>query len=781
MDVDTDEGTLVAAFERQARSWPQKVAIIDESGEWTFAELSQRVERIAARLIRTGVAPSTYVGLFVSPSADLVAALLAVLKVGAAYVPIDMSTPTERFRFVVEDAGVRFVITDDDKIAGCRSLPLQELLRPENEVQRVFPRVAGNTDAYVIYTSGSTGKPKGVVCTHHNVMRLLASTEEEFGFSQADRWSLFHSIAFDFSVWEVFGSLLYGGTLVVVEPDVARDTLRFARLLKDRGITVLNQTPSAFYNLLMTVESHGIDCFSQLRYVVLGGERVQCAKLARWFELKGDCAARMVNMYGITETTVHVTYREITAADVRAHPESSPIGRPIRDLAVYLLDGDLQPVAEGDAGEICVAGPGVAKGYLGRPELTAQRFASNPFDDGSRPKLYRSGDLGRRQGGEIFYLGRADRQVKVRGYRIELGDIESALVVEKGVAGSHVMALETGTSDARLVAHVIPDEKILPGAYAEAAFLQRRPGGLLAMKNGLEVAYLNRDETVFMYNEIFAHRLYERLGVTFRDGACVVDIGANIGMFSLLALTRCRNPQLIAVEPIPACAAVLDLNLKRYGADASVYVIGLSDHVGTENFRRFHQAQEKLAYTDVVCPLNTLSNLIDLEGLQHIDILKIDVEKSETEVLNGIREVHWPRIRQLVVGIHDVDGRLDRTRQLLEGRGYSCTIHRDALLRGTPPCNLYARRAERSDLVATGLKSTPAPAVVSERDALVRQLRTALTRKLPAYMIPAEIHLLPELPLTVNGKVDERKLTETHSNLPSRASREAVDSDACLP
>lgn len=739
MDVATDEGTLVSAFERQARTRPRKVAIVDGAGEWTFAQLSQRVECIATRLIVAGVTPSTYVGLFVSPSLDLVAALLAILKVGAAYVPIDMSTPAERLRFIVEDAGVGFVITDDAPIAGCRSLPLRQLTRPQSEVQGIFPRVAANTNAYVIYTSGSTGKPKGVICTHHNVMRLLAATEAEFGFSEQDRWTLFHSIAFDFSVWEVFGSLLHGGTLVVVEPDVARDSPRFARLLQDQRITVLNQTPSAFYNLLATVESQGVDCFSQLRYVILGGERVQCAKLARWFDLSDDCPAKIVNMYGITETTVHVTYREITAADVRMQPDSSPVGRPIRDLTVYLLDSNLQPVAEGDSGEICVAGPGVAKGYLGRPELTAQRFVPNPFDDGGRPTLYRSGDLGRRQGGEIFYLGRADRQVKVRGYRIELGDIESALAVEEGVAGSHVMALETGTSDARLVAHVIPDEQVLPGAYAEAAFLQRKPGGLLAVKNGLEVAYLNRHETLSLYNRAFTDRLYERLGTTFRDGACVVDVSANIGMFSLLALARCGNPRLIAVEPIPERAALLDLNLLRYGADASVYVIGLADH--------------------------TVSDLIDLEDLQQIDILRIDLEKSGTDLLNGIREEHWSRISQLVVEIHDKNGHLDQTRQLLEIRGYSCTIDRDIPWQGGLLCNVYARRADHCDPVTSGSRNLPIPTVVSERDALVRRLRTALTRKLPAYMIPAEIHLLPELPLTVNGKVDERKLTETHSNL----------------
>lgn len=669
----------------------------------------------------------------------------------------------------------------------------------------------------MIYTSGSTGKPKGVICTHRNVMRLLSSTEEEFCFSEMDRWTLFHSIAFDFSVWEVFGALLYGGTLVIVGADIARDTLRFARLLKDQRITVLNQTPSAFYNLLMAVDSHGIDCFSELRYVILGGERVQCAKLARWFTLKGEHPAKLVNMYGITETTVHVTYREITAEDVRTHPESSPIGRPIRDLSVYLLDDNMRPVADGDIGEICVAGPGVAKGYLGRPELTARRFISNPFDNGTTGKVYRSGDLGRQQSGELFYIGRADRQVKIRGYRIEVGEIESALLAGKGVAGAHVLALEAGTTDARLVAHVVPDERIWAGACAEAAVLRRKPNGLFPLKNGLEVAYLNKQDTLFMYKEIFEDHLYETLGVNFPDGARVIDVGANIGMFCLHVMTRCRNPRLVAVEPDPACAAVLDVNLKRYGANASVHTIGLSDHVGTARLRHIDQATamsgqypgrdkdiaktsyrshmhgkssgaerlddagvdqgaEKLESSDLVCQLDTLSNLIDREGLQLIDVLRIDVDKSEANVLYGVRDDHWPLIGQLIVQAHNIDRHLDRMKDLLETHGYSCIVDRDTLPKGTPRCNLYAWRGESPHRSSTGAESTPTPgALTSQRDALLQHLRTSLAKRLPAYMIPAEIHLVPEFPLTINGKVDEQKLLELEPRRLGHASREAFD------
>ena len=756
MNADAYEGTLVAALERRARAHPERIAIVDGATKWTFDELSKRVDQVAVRLLAKGVEPSAHVGLHLRPSANMIASLLAILKVGAAYVPIDRNTPTERFRFIVEDAGVRFVITDDDGADVPEPLRLEDLIQTGSDNEKAlppaYPRIGEYADAYVIYTSGSTGKPKGVVCTHHNVRRLLASTESEFAFSERDCWTLFHSIAFDFSVWEVFGALLYGGTLLVVRPDVTRDTLCFARLLRDQRVTVLNQTPSAFYNLVTAANAHDIDCFSRLRYVILGGERVQCAKLARWFELKTGRLPKLINMYGITETTVHVTYRELAPEDVRAYPDSSPIGRPIKDLSVYLLDSNLKPVADGEVGEICVAGPGLAKGYLARPELTAQRFVSSQFQDGrSELRLYRSGDLGRRQFGELFYIGRLDRQVKIRGYRMELSEIEGAFLAENGVAASHVMSRDAGTPDARLVAHVIPDEKVWPGAYAEAVFLHRRPGSLLKLNNGMEMAYINRDETVSMYQKLFEDHLYETLGIDFVDGACVVDVGAHIGMFCLLAMTRCRNSQLTAVEPIPACVEALGLNLKRYGANASVHAIGLSDHTGAD----------------------TLSNLIEREDLQRIDVLKIGVEKSEADVLNGIREEHWPLIRQIVVEVHDVNGRLKQIEDLLRAHGFSHTLSREALLQGTSRCSLYAWRGDRPGRPAASAES--APPLTSQRETLIQQLRASLVDRLPSYMIPGEIHLLSELPLTINGKVDERKLSELGPSRRGHAARDAVD------
>ncbi len=279
----------------------------------------------------------------------------------------------------------------------------------------------------MIYTSGSTGTPKGVVVTHANVDRLFTATDPWFGFNSDDVWTLFHSYAFDFSVWELWGALRYGGRLVVLSFLESRDPEGFYRLLARERVTVLNQTPSAFRQLARAEEAvlGGAPPDLALRFVIFGGEALEPASLAPWIARHGDRQPRLINMYGITETTVHVTWRPLEEADLAA---GSRIGRPIPDLAVHLLDAFQRPVPLGVPGEIHVGGAGLAQGYLDRPALTAERFVPDPFSGAPGARLYRSGDLARRRpDGDLEYLGRVDQQVKLRGYRIELGEIESAL------------------------------------------------------------------------------------------------------------------------------------------------------------------------------------------------------------------------------------------------------------------------------------------------------------------------------------------------------------------
>jgi amino acid adenylation domain-containing protein len=458
-------------FEEQARRTPDAVAVRHEDESLSYRELGERANRLAHRLRALGVAPDALVALCLERSLDLVVAVLATLKAGGAYVPLDPEYPAERLEFVLRDCDAAVLVTQARLLErfGERPAPAvvcvdrdRELLERESPED---PPAAARPEslAYVIYTSGSTGQPKGVLVEHRNVARLFTATDAWFSPGPEDTWTLLHSYAFDFSVWEIWGALLHGGTVVVVPPWTARSPDALAQLLVDEGTTVLNVTPSLFMAAMDELLA-AKDRLS-LRLVIFGGEALHTRLLAPWFEQLPDRQPQLVNMYGITETTVHVTYRPLSAAD--AQRDGSPIGMPIPDLDLYVLDAKLKPVPDGVAGELFVGGAGVARGYLNRPELTEQRFIPSPFGAG---RLYRTGDRARRTpAGELLFEGRLDDQVKIRGFRIELGEVHAALAGDAAVAECAVIADSEGPGDARLAAYVVPavngtDRESLPGA-----------------------------------------------------------------------------------------------------------------------------------------------------------------------------------------------------------------------------------------------------------------------------------------------------------------------------
>ena len=447
-------------IERQAAERPRATAVVYGERALDYGELNLRANRLAHRLIELGVGPDVLVGLAAERSLEMIVGLLAILKAGGAYVPLDPRYPSDRLGYMIEDSGIRLLLTQR---AARERLPLGEglpclLLDAEHEwagYPESDPQSAVGVDnlAYVIYTSGSTGKPKGTLLPHGNVLRLFDATRHWFGFSADDAWSLFHSYAFDFSVWEIFGALLHGGRLVIVPHETSRSPEDFLRLLCRERVTVLNQTPSAFKQLMQ------VACAGQevpplaLRHVVFGGEALEVQALRPWFERFGDRAPRLVNMYGITETTVHVTYRPLSLADLDGGA-ASPIGEPIPDLSWYLLDAGLNPVPRGCIGELYVGGAGLARGYLNRPELSCTRFVADPFST-TGGRLYRTGDLARyRCDGVVEYVGRIDHQVKIRGFRIELGEIEARLLAQPGVAEAVVLPHE-GPGATQLVGYVV--------------------------------------------------------------------------------------------------------------------------------------------------------------------------------------------------------------------------------------------------------------------------------------------------------------------------------------
>ncbi len=489
--------SLPTLFAGQVERTPERIALTHEGVSWTYRQLDERAGRIARALLGKGVRVGDRVALCLERSPDLAAVILGVLKTGAAFVPIDPMHPESRRRHVLVDSGAVGLVTDAETAAlwqesdvptGVWSVSLDGL--PEETEEPLQIDLSPDLPAYVIYTSGSTGQPKGVLVTHRNVTRLFASAALRFDFGPDDVWTLFHSYAFDFSVWEMWGALLHGGRLVVVPYWTSRSPRDFDALLRRERVTVLNQTPSAFLAWMAEEGSTGGEALA-LRWVIFGGEALEPAALAPWFDRHGDRTPRLVNMYGITETTVHVTWQALAAGETDGSV-GSVIGLPLPGWRVHLLSRGLEPMPVGVPGEICVGGDGVATGYLGQPERTAERFVPDPFNGpGAEPgaRLYRSGDLARRRAdGALEYLGRIDRQVKIRGFRIELGEIEAALARHPAVREGVVEVRRDRAGESVLVAYAVAAAgRELPETSELRAFLApfipeyMLPGALVAL------------------------------------------------------------------------------------------------------------------------------------------------------------------------------------------------------------------------------------------------------------------------------------------------------------
>jgi amino acid adenylation domain-containing protein len=476
--------SLVSLFGAISRLFPDNVAVVCGIERVTYEELDRSANRVAHRIARMNLAPDAIVAIYLDRSIEMISAILGVVKAGRTYLPIDFNYPIARVIETLEDSAAAAVITDRRSATKLSATPVPRLLIDP----RAFPNVHYGDDdeglpqsgpddiAYVMYTSGSTGKPKGVLVTHRNVVRLLTETERWFRFDEHDVWTMFHSFAFDFSVWEIWGCLLTGGKLIIVPFSVSRSPEDFYSLLSEQGVTVLNQTPSAFL-LLSRIEETGGALPLSLRVVIFGGDALQFRTLRPWIKRHGDSKPELINMYGITETTVHVTYRRVSECDA-TREEDSLIGAAIPDMQVYLLDRQLKPVANGETGEICIGGGGVSRGYLNRPALTAERFVPDPF--GRRGSvLYRSGDLGRRRpDGELVYLGRADGQVKISGFRIEIGEVECAVASYAGVRQACVVAHRDKGGGQRLAAYYVADSR-LPASNLSSFLSARLPAQMM--------------------------------------------------------------------------------------------------------------------------------------------------------------------------------------------------------------------------------------------------------------------------------------------------------------
>jgi amino acid adenylation domain-containing protein/non-ribosomal peptide synthase protein (TIGR01720 family) len=432
--------TLVSLFRSQVLACADATALVYESREMSYGELDRLSNQLAHYLISQGVMKETLVGIMLERSEWLLVSILAVLKSGGAYVPIDSAYPSDRIEYMLTDSNCHLNI-DTSFLKDFQGIATNYPVTP--------PEIDLSPDqlVYVIYTSGTTGYPKGTLIEHRNVVRLFYNEKPLFDFSENDIWCLFHSYCFDFSIWEIFGALLFGGKLVIVPSTTVKDTFKFAKLLEQQKVTILNQTPSAFEILQDQIINNNLN--HNIRNVIFGGEALMPSFLKDWKEKYPNC--KLINMYGITETTVHVTYKEITEKEITSN--LCDIGKPIPTLNCMILDSSLHLVPIGVVGEICVSGAGLARGYLNRESLTAEKFIMNPFEEGRL--MYRTGDLGRwLSDGTIEYLGRKDDQVKIRGHRVELGEITRHLQDKEGIDQALVVALPSLSGSLELVCYL---------------------------------------------------------------------------------------------------------------------------------------------------------------------------------------------------------------------------------------------------------------------------------------------------------------------------------------
>ena len=800
------EACVHRLFEAQVERTPDAPAVVFGDQRLSYAELNERANRLAHYLRGEGVGPEVAVGLCVERSTLMVVGLLGILKAGGAYVPLDPGQHPRRLAFMLKDAGAPVLLTSRAVLASLPELPAkavcldaggEDLARAGAE--NPAGGAAADNLAYVIYTSGSTGRPKGVMIRHRSVVNLAHALRQAVyrRYDSPLRVSLNAPLAFDASVKQVV-QLLAGHALVVVPDEVRPDGDALLDFVEAQRVDALDCTPSQLK--LMLASARWPRPRRAPRLMLVGGEPIDAAT---WRVLAADARTDFYNVYGPTECTVDATAQPLS------DPEAVPsVGRPLANTEVYLLDGRLRPVPAGVCGELYVAGEGLARGYLRRAALTAEKFIPHPFSAEPGARLYRTGDVARHlPDGRVEFFGRTDHQVKVRGFRVELGEIEAALRRHPAVRDAVVAAREDVPGDVRLVAYVVIKRRHLPAVEGRARY---------ALPNGMAVVHQNKNETDYLYQEIFENQTYLRHGLELPDDACVFDVGANIGLFTLLVSRLCRAPRVFAFEPIRPIFETLRINVELYGSNVKLFPFGLSDKAGTATFTYYPQysmmsglsayaraegdveviktylrhqqaggdggagallehAGEILAGRfegqEHQARLRTLSEVIREEAVERIDLLKVDVQRAELDVLRGIEEGDWGKIRQVVMEVHDAEGEESegRTREiaaLLEARGFRVVVEQDETLRGSDRYNLYAARETAAsarparDVRAAGARpaGTPPPSVVSADD-----LRHALKEELPDYMIPSAFVPLDDLPLTRNGKVDRRALPAPES------------------
>jgi iturin family lipopeptide synthetase A len=769
-------------IEEQVRRTPHEVALVFEEQRLTYDDLNRRAQKLALHLSSIGAGPDVLVGLLLDRSIEVVVGVLGILKAGAAYLPIDAAYPEDRIAFMLVDAKAKLLVTQtsllhklEARAAKAVCLDSFDWSALPNTVQDSASCLPENL-AYVIYTSGSTGRPKGVGIEHRNIVNYVLGVSKTLQLEPKMNHATVSTIAADLGNTVIFPALTTGGCLHVISQKRAESQPLLAEYFQRERIDVLKIVPS---HLAALQDGKSPEKVMPRKRLILGGEASRLDWIEKLRALSPGC--EIYNHYGPTETTVGVLTYHVEKELPATRSGTLPLGRPLPNSRVYILDENGKSAPVGIEGELYIGGAGVTRGYLNRPDLTSEKFVSDPFGKDAEARMYRTGDLARwLPDGSIEFCGRIDDQVKIHGYRIELGEIAEALREQNGVKDAIVMAVDDGSGNKQLVAYVIPKR-------ARQPLWGRR--NLYWLPDGSPVVHLNTNSTDSRFNEIFVRQEYVQHGITIHDGACIVDASADIGLFAVFASRLARNVKLFCFESDPAAFACLKTNAEAWSAAAQCLPYGLAHETKSAEDAFFealsgssdlsddieelkHSGSDRqsesldamlsgqIGQSSNVSPDNSQPLLVILQahGISQVDLFKIDI-KEGLEILEELTAQEWSMISNIVVRVRSRE-HLESVTALLVQHQYKVLAESSSFSGETQTSYVYAIRPADgvSARISEKTVTVPLHSLASLDDEILTPvaLRNNLKKRLPQYMIPVAFVLMEKFPLTANGKLDRK-------------------------